>query len=62
MHERVLKTALVALSALLAALVALGVFLVAGTQGGTTAGVINDVLPQPAEAAHSVEHLPVKDR
>lgn len=61
MQERVLKATVIILSALLAALVALGAFLVAGTQGGRTASFIESVYPQPSAHAYQPETLPATD-
>ena len=62
MHERALKTTLIILMVMLTALVAFGVFLVAGTQQGTTAGAIERIIPQPESSTPVIEHLPVEDR
>ena len=62
MQERALKTAVVALTALLAIVVAAGAILVASTQNGNTIPTVEAVFHEPVGNFHSSTTLYVDDK
>ncbi len=62
MQERVLKLAVVVLTALLAGLVAFGAILVAGTQNGQVADPIEAAYHEPQANSYSPDPLLVEDK
>ncbi len=61
MQEQILKLSVILLSSLLAGIIALGVFLVLGTQGGHTDAAIEAIYPEPKADLYSPDPLPVED-
>jgi len=62
MQERVLKLAIVVLTALLAGLIALGAILVMGTQNGQVAGPLEAAYHEAQANTYSPDPLPVEDK
>ena len=62
MQERALKAIIIALTTLLAIVVAIGAFLVAGTQNGNTVPIIETVFHEPVGDIYSPITLSVNDK
>ena len=62
MQERMLKVAIIALTTILAMLIAFGAFLVAGTQQGDTAPVIKAAFKLHDSENETPAPLPVEDK